>query len=130
MTQEDTLARYRHLRAIAMSHNSAALGFVSRQAVLENAKRLGLPEGRMLVAGSKVEMALVFGLAPHAAKEARSRALDRYARATPLPPGSARGPHARRPAPRPLLGLVRRAPARDGRVGGPRRDARGRGVAG
>jgi hypothetical protein len=88
MTRKDILARYRHLRAIAMRHNSAALGFVSRQAVLENAKRLGLAEGRMLVAGSEEEMTLVFDLALHAVKEARSRALDRYARATPLPPGS------------------------------------------
>jgi len=88
MTRKDILARYRHLRAIAMRHNSAALGFVSRQVVLENAKRLGLAEGRMLVAGSEEEMTLVFDLALHAAKEARSRALDRYARATPLPPGS------------------------------------------
>ncbi len=29
MTRKDVLARYRHLRAIAMRHNSAALGFVS-----------------------------------------------------------------------------------------------------
>jgi len=88
MTRKDILARYRHLRAIAMRHNSAALGFVSRQAVLDNAKRLGLAEGRMLVAESEEEMTLVFDLALHAVKEARSRALDRYARATPLPPGS------------------------------------------
>jgi hypothetical protein len=89
MTRKDVLARYRHLRAIAMRHNSAALGFVSRQAVLETAKRLGLAEeGRMLVAGSQEEMTLVFDLNLHAAKETRSRALDRYARATPLPPGS------------------------------------------
>ena len=33
-------------------------------------------------------MTLVFDLALYTAKERRSRALDRYARATPLPPGS------------------------------------------
>ena len=33
-------------------------------------------------------MTLVFDLALHATREARSRALDRYARATPPPPGS------------------------------------------
>ena len=34
------------------------------------------------------EMTLVFDLALHADRKARSRPLDRYARATPLPPGS------------------------------------------
>ena len=71
-----------------MRHNSAAVGFVSRQAILENAKRLGRAEWRMLVAGSEEEMTLVFDLALHAAREGRSRALDRYARATPPPAGS------------------------------------------
>ena len=88
MTRADVLARYRHLRAIAVRHNSAAVGFVSRSMVLETAKRLGLTEGRMLVAGSEEEMTLVFDLALHAAREGRSRALDRYARATPPPSGS------------------------------------------
>ncbi len=73
--------------ASAMRHNSAAIGFVSRPVILEAAKRLGLAEGQMLVAGSEEEMTLAFDLALHAAKQARSRALDRYARATP-PPGS------------------------------------------
>ncbi len=70
------------------SLDAKSLGFVSRQAVRETAKRLGLAEGRMLVAGSEEEMTLVLDLTLHAAKETRSRALDRYARATPLPPGS------------------------------------------
>jgi hypothetical protein len=42
----------------------------------------------MLVAESEAEMTLVFDLALYTAKEGRSRALDRYARATKLPPGS------------------------------------------
>jgi hypothetical protein len=42
----------------------------------------------ILVAESEAEMTLVFDLALYTAKERRSRALDRYARATPLPPGS------------------------------------------
>lgn len=88
MTREDVLARYRHLRAIATRHNSAAIGFVSRPVVLETAKRLGLAEGRMLVAGSEEEMTLVFDLALYSAREGRSRALDRYARAMLPPPDS------------------------------------------
>jgi hypothetical protein len=88
MTRDQILQRYRHLRGISTGHHSGALKFLSRQALLEHAKRLGLATGSMLVAESEAEMTLVFDLALYTAKERRSRALDRYARATPLPPGS------------------------------------------
>src|SRR4051812_23177970 len=88
MTRDQILERYRHLRAISTGHHSGALKFVSKQAILEHAKRLGLATGGMLVAESEAEMTLVFDLALYTARERRSRALDRYARATPLPPGS------------------------------------------
>jgi hypothetical protein len=88
MTRDEVLQRYRHLRLISIGHHSGALKFVPRQALLEHAKRLGLATGGMLVAESEVEMTLVFDLALYTAKERRSRALDRYARATPLPPAS------------------------------------------
>ncbi len=88
MTRDEILQRYRHLRAISIGHHSGAMAFVSKHAVLEHAKRLGLATGGMLVAESEAEMTLVFDLALYTAKERRSRALDRYARATPLPPGS------------------------------------------
>ena len=88
MTRDEVLQRYRHLRLISIGHHSGALKFLSRQALLEHAKRLGLAIGGMLVAESEAEMTLVFDLALYTAKERRSRALDRYARTTPLPPGS------------------------------------------
>jgi hypothetical protein len=88
MTRDEVLQRYRHLRAISTGHHSGALKFLSRPALLEHAKRLRLATGPMLVAESEAEMTLVFDLALYTAKEGRSRALDRYARATPLPPGS------------------------------------------
>src|ERR1043165_7927675 len=88
MTRDQILERYRHLRAISIGHHSGAMAFVSKQAVLEHAKRVGLTTGGMLVAENEAEMTLVFDLALYTAKERRSRALDRYARATPLPPGS------------------------------------------
>ena len=88
MTRDQILERYRHLRAISTGHHSGALKFLPRQALLEHAKRLGQAIGGMLVAESEAEMTLVFDLALYTAKERRSRALDRYARATPLPPGS------------------------------------------
>src|SRR3954464_7935424 len=88
MTRDEVLQRYRHLRAISTGHHSGALKSLSRQALLEPAKRLGLAAAGMLVAESEAEMTLVFDLALYTAKDGRSRALDRYARATPLPPGS------------------------------------------
>jgi hypothetical protein len=88
MTRDEILQRYRHLRAISTGHHSGALKFLSRQGLLEHAKRLGLATGGMLVAESEAEMTLVFDLALYTAKEGRSRALDRYARTSSLPPGS------------------------------------------
>jgi hypothetical protein len=88
MTRDEVLQRYRHLRLISIGHHSGALKFLSRPALLELAKRLGLAAQGILVAESEAEMTLVFDLALYTAKERRSRALDRYARATPLPPGS------------------------------------------
>jgi hypothetical protein len=86
MTREDILDRYRLLRAIR--HHGAALKFLSHAAILEQAKRLGLTVGRMLVPESEEEMTLAFDLALYTAKDGRSRALDRYARAVRLAPGS------------------------------------------
>jgi hypothetical protein len=88
MTRDEVLQRYRHLRLISIGHHSGALKFLSRQALLEHAKRLGLAAQGILVAESEAEMTLVFDLALYTAKERRSRTLDRYARATSLPPGS------------------------------------------
>jgi hypothetical protein len=45
MTRDQILERYRHLRAISTGHHSGALKFLSRQALLEHAKRLGLATG-------------------------------------------------------------------------------------
>jgi hypothetical protein len=88
MTREEVLSRYRHLRAISARHNSAALDFLPRRAVLDYAKRLGMVHGKVLVAESESAMTLVFDLALHTAMPGRTRALDRYARAAQLPPGS------------------------------------------
>jgi hypothetical protein len=86
MTREEILDRYRDLRAISTRHHNAALAFVSRSTILEHAKRLGLAAGRTLVAENREAMTLLFDLNLYTAKEGRSRAVDRYARAAkPLP---------------------------------------------
>jgi hypothetical protein len=78
------LTRYRHLRAIGVRHHDGALGFLSRAALREHARHLGLT----LVAESMEELTLAFDLAVHTAKPGHSRAIDRDARATRLQPGS------------------------------------------
>ena len=88
MNREEILDRYRRLRAISTNHHSAALKFLAGPALLEHAKRLGIAVGRTLVAESEEEMILAFDLALYAAKDGRSRPLDRYARAARLVPGS------------------------------------------
>ena len=88
MGRDAILARYRHLRAISTRHHSAALEFLSRQAILEQARRLGLTVGRTLVAESEEELTLAFDLAIYTAPAGRSRAIDRYRAAARLDEGS------------------------------------------
>jgi hypothetical protein len=88
MTRNDVLCRYRHLRAIGRRHHRAAMKFLARPVVTEHARHLGLIAGQTLAASSEEELTLMFDLAIYAAREGRSRAIDRYAKATQLPPGS------------------------------------------
>jgi hypothetical protein len=88
MTRDEILARYRHLRAISTRHHTEVLNFLSRRAILDHARRLGLAEGKALIADSMDELTLAFDLAIYTAKEGQSRAIDRYAKAARLAPGS------------------------------------------
>ena len=88
MTRREILRRYRHLRAIVTHHHSAALKFLTPAAIIERARRLGLAAGQALIADNEKEMTLLFDLVIYAAKEGRSRAIDRYAKAAQLPAGS------------------------------------------
>ncbi|MEO9189243.1 MAG: hypothetical protein ABI224_04450 [Acetobacteraceae bacterium] len=88
MNREEILGRYRHLREVGRRHHSAALQFLARTTVLEHARRLGLAAGRMIIADSDEELTLVFDLAIYTAKEGRTRAIDRYAKAARLASGT------------------------------------------
>ena len=87
-TADAILHRYRHLREISMDHHSGAIGCLSRPAVVEHARRLGLAVGQNLLMNSDEEMTLIFDLAIYTAREGRSRAIDRYAKAARVRPGS------------------------------------------
>lgn len=87
-SRDDVLARYRHLREISKRHHSKVLSFLPRNAVLDQARRLGLAVGRTILLDNMDEMTLAFDLAIHTAPAGRSRAIDRYARSTAFPRGS------------------------------------------
>src|SRR4051794_20720278 len=88
MTRTEILDRYRHLRSISKTHHSHAMKFLSDSVISEQAKRLGLMQQRTIIVDSESEISLAFDLAVYTAKEGRSTALDRCARAAPPVPGS------------------------------------------
>jgi len=87
-TRGEVLARYRRLRAISRRHHSEVLKFLSPDALMRHARRLGLAWGNVLVADNMDDMNYAFDLAIHTAEPGRSRAIDRYAKSAQLAPGS------------------------------------------
>ena len=106
----EVLTRYRRLREISKQHHSAALDFLSKDAVMSQARRLGLAQGKTLVLDSMDDLNLAFDLAIHTAPKDRSRAIDRYARAAGLSPESDEGIvlDAMRNARFSIIGILRR----------------------
>jgi hypothetical protein len=86
--REAVLARYRRLREISTTHHSKAMEFLSKDAFLHQARRLGLAAGKKIVCDKMEELILAFDLAIHTAPAGRSRAIDRYARSAAFAPGS------------------------------------------
>jgi hypothetical protein len=84
----EVLARYRALREISTRHHSEVLDFLSKDAIMHQAHRLGLAVGKALILDSMDELTLAFDLAIHTAPVGRSRAIDRYARSARFAPGS------------------------------------------
>jgi hypothetical protein len=84
----EVLARYRQLREISKRHHSGAMKFMSRDAILHHARRLGLTVGRTFILDKMDELTLAVDLAIHTAPDGRSRAIDRYARSARFAPGS------------------------------------------
>jgi hypothetical protein len=87
-TREQVLTRYRHFRAISKQHHSGAMDFLAKDAILQQARRLGLARGKMLMLDDMDELTYAFDLAIHTAPADRSRAIDHYARSARLPQGS------------------------------------------
>lgn len=84
----EVLARYRQLREISKRHLSEAMKYLTQDAILHYARRLGLMLGKTVVVDDMDELTLAFDLAIHTAADGRSRTIDRYARSARSAPGS------------------------------------------
>ncbi|MGQ0686070.1 hypothetical protein [Bradyrhizobium sp.] len=87
-SREGVLARYRTLREISRRINDELTRLVSDDAILREARKLGLAHGKTLVLDDMEEMNYVLDLAIHTAAPPRSRAIDRYARSARFAAGS------------------------------------------
>ncbi|RXH12469.1 hypothetical protein [Bradyrhizobium guangzhouense] len=87
-TRDDLLDRYLHLRKISKTLHDDVLRSISADALLSQARRLGLAQGRTFVLDHEDEMYFVYDLAIYTAPADRSRAIDRYARPAPFAPQS------------------------------------------
>jgi hypothetical protein len=87
-SRAEVIERYRRLREIGKRHHSEVLSFLSPDAVLDHARRLGLAHGRSFIHDSEDDLVMAFDLAIYTAPAGRSRAIDRYAGAARLAPGS------------------------------------------
>jgi hypothetical protein len=81
-------ARYRQFREISKQHHHEILTCISGDALLNQARRLGLAQGKTLVIEDMEEMNYVYDLAIHTASPQRSRAIDRFAGSVRFAPGS------------------------------------------
>jgi len=86
--REEVLARYFRLREIGKLHHNDVVKFLTKDAIVHHARRLGLLQGKTFVLDSMDELTLAADLAIHTAPPDRSRAIDRYARAANLARGS------------------------------------------
>ncbi len=88
LSRSEVIARYRILREISKRHHSKVLDFLSPDAIFHHGRRLGLLVGKTFVLDNMDDLNLAFDLAIHTAPMGRSRAIDRYANAARLAPGS------------------------------------------
>ena len=87
-SRAEILDRCQRFRAISKKHNSGALKHLSTEALLEQARRLGIARGRQLILNNEDEFPLLYDLALYARRGGRQRPLDRYAAWQRLSPDS------------------------------------------
>jgi hypothetical protein len=88
LSRAEVLDRYRRLREMSKQLNADIMDCISSDALLREARKLGLARGKTLILDDMEEMNYVFDLAIHTAAPGRSRAIDRFARSTRFDAGS------------------------------------------
>ena len=88
VARDEVIARYRQLRAISKQHHNKVFDFLSRSTIMQQARRLGIADGKTLILDNMSELDLVRDLVVYTAAAGRSRAVDRYARSMPPLAGS------------------------------------------
>ena len=78
MADDHTLERYVAMRAICTRHQTAIAGRVTRTALMERARDLGMAARGSVQFVCESELELLLDLAIHTARPGRSRAIDRY----------------------------------------------------
>jgi hypothetical protein len=87
-SRDEVFTRYRQFREISKRHHHEILTHISGDALLNQARRLGLARGKTLMLEDMEEMNYVYDLAIHTASPQRSRAIDRFAGSARFAPGS------------------------------------------
>src|SRR4051794_29601299 len=87
-SRDEVFARYRQFREISKQHNQGILACISRDALMNQAHRLGLVRGKTLILEDMQQMNYIYDLAVHTASPQRSRAIDRFAGSARFAPGS------------------------------------------
>ena len=87
-SRAELLDCYRQLRKISKQHHSAMIELIPNNAIIPQARRLGLVQGKTIVLDSYDDMNLVFDLLIYTSSIDRPRAVDRYARIARLPSGT------------------------------------------
>ena len=85
MDRDAVVARYRGLRKIVATYNKVVLARLTRRAIFDHARFLGLLAGKTIVTETEEELGLIFDLAIHSPRHARSRAFERYRHSVKLP---------------------------------------------
>jgi hypothetical protein len=86
-SRDEVFARYRQFREISKQHHQDILACISGDALMNQARRLGLVQGKTLILEDMEEMNYVYDLAIHTASPQRSRAIDRFAGSARFAPG-------------------------------------------
>ena len=113
LDRAEVVARYRQLRVISRRLCAEVMNFMTQDTILHHARRLGMAEGKTIVLDQIDDLDMAMDLAIHTAPEGRSRAIDRYARASRFAPGTdeALTLGAMQQARFAILGVERRHPA-------------------